>query len=71
MKIFDECEIRGNRLAILINEEEKIAMEAVWDQNSNRWETDFCYPILGIEADEVAGNLDFYRCKKQGYEFID
>lgn len=67
-RIFDECEVGGYRFAILVNDETKEAMEAVW--HDGRWETDFSYSNLGVDSFDVAGSLDFDGCQKAGYKML-
>ncbi|MED0677710.1 hypothetical protein ABEV55_19370 [Aneurinibacillus thermoaerophilus] len=41
MKVFQTVELEGKKFAILLDNEEKTAYEAVWDEQHERWETDF------------------------------
>lgn len=69
MKIFDKCKINEIVIAILIDEKEKAAYEAVWDENA--WNIDFSYFALGIDSSEVAENLDFEGAREAGYKFVN
>lgn len=68
-KIFDQCEINGVRFAILVDDEEKLAYEAVWF--GDRWNTDFTYPVNDVSSFDVYENLDFDGVRKLGYRFED
>jgi len=68
-RVYQECILSGVRVAILTNDEEMVAMEAIWDDTEKRWETDFSYPCIGIDPLEVAGALDFQTCRYAGYAF--
>jgi hypothetical protein len=67
MRVYDAVEISGRKFAILIDDETMTAYEAVWTQNG--WETDFCYPAVGIDSFDIAGVLDFEGVQKMGYTF--
>ena len=67
-KVFQTAEISGRKFAILLDDEEKRAYEAVWTENG--WETDFSYPSLGVDSFNVAGALDFDVVKEMGYTFV-
>lgn len=71
MKVFQTVEVKGKKFGILLDSEEKTAYEAVWDEQHERWETDFSYESLGVESDEVAGSLDFDEVRKMGYSFAE
>ena len=68
LKIMDTCTIGEKRFAILVNEENMEAYEAIWD--GENWETDFSYDSLGIDSFEVAGAMDFEGVEKMGYTFV-
>jgi len=68
-KIYDQCEINGVRFAILVDDEERLAYEAVWDGDG--WNTDFIYPINEVESFDVYENLDFDGVRELGYRFED
>lgn len=69
MKIYDSCKINGRKVAILVNDKEKVACEAVWNEEGY-WDTDISYSTLGIDSGEIAENLDFEGARKAGYEFV-
>lgn len=69
MKIYDECKTNSHKVAILVDEKEKTAYEAVWSEKG--WDTDISYSVLGIDSGEVAENLDFVGAREAGYKFID
>jgi len=69
LKVYDQCEVEGRKFAILVNEEEKRAYEAVWNEDQGDWETDFSYSSIGIDSFNVAGFLDFDKCISEGYTF--
>lgn len=76
MRVFQEDVFKNEggedvRIAILIDEEEKEAYEAVWDEKNETWETDFSYDIIKVDSLDVAGTLDFTKAKKLGYKFIE
>lgn len=66
-KVFQTAEVGGHKFAILLDDETMTAREAIWTENG--WETDFCYPALGIDSFDVAGELDFDAVKEMGYTF--
>jgi len=67
MRVYDTVEISNRKFAILLDDENKRAYEAIW--SGNGWETDFCYPALGIDSLDVARELDFDGVKEMGYTF--
>lgn len=71
MRIFDKCKVRDFEFAILVDDEEKTAFEAVWSEETQDWETDFSYEVLGIDSFDVAAELDFIGVQEQGYRFED
>lgn len=71
MRIFDQCKVRDFEFAILVDDEEKTAFEAVWSEETQDWETDFSYEVLGIDSFDVAAELDFIGVQEQGYRFED
>ena len=66
-RVFQTAEVGGYKFAILLDDEDKRAYEAV--NFDGEWETDFCYPALGIDSLDVAGATDFETVKKMGYTF--
>lgn len=68
MRVYDECAIKDERFAILVNDETKEAFEAVWDGEG--WNTDFSYPSIEVDADEAYDSLDFDGCRDAGFKFI-
>ncbi|HHX66788.1 MAG TPA: hypothetical protein GX708_01870 [Gallicola sp.] len=69
-KVLTECIVNGNRLAIIvIDEEKKEAAEAVW--NGEFWETDFSYPSLGVTINEVAEAMNYDAVKEAGYTIVE
>lgn len=68
-KIFDECQLNGEKFAILVNDEEMTAIEAVWDETEKAWNADFSYFALKINSFDVAEALDFDGCRTKGYKF--
>lgn len=68
LRIFDTCLVDGERYAILVDEASKLAYEAVWDAQTETWETDFNFPD-GVSSFDVAGELDFDGCREAGYTF--
>ena len=71
MRIFDQCKVGGFKFAILVDDEEKTAFEAVWSNELQDWETDFSYEVLSVDSFDVAGELDFEGAERQGYRFGD
>jgi len=67
MRVYDAVEISGRKFAILLDDENKRAYEAIW--SGNCWETDFSYPAVGIDSFDIAGVLDFEGVQKMGYVF--
>ena len=71
MRVYDETVVNNVRFAILTDEETKEAYEAVWSEELNDWNTDFSYPVIGVDSFDVAGELDFDGCRNAGYTFVD
>ena len=71
MKVYDEAVVSGKRFAILVDDQTKEAYEAVWSEKLNNWNTDFSYPVIGVDSFDVAGSLDFEGCRNAGYTFVD
>ncbi len=69
--VFETTEIKNNTIAILLDNENMEAYEAVYDEEQDDWETDFDYDSLGIDSFDVAGALDFQRVEKMGYTFVE
>lgn len=69
-RVYEQCEIEGNKFAILVNDETKEAKEVIWDKQNNEWTTDFSYWALKIDMINVAEMIDFNKCRKEGYNFI-
>ncbi len=67
LRVFQTVEISGRKFAILLDDEDKRAYEAVWTEGG--WETDFSYHSLGVDSFDVAGSLDFDCVKEMGYTF--
>jgi len=67
MRVYDTVEINGRKFAILLDDENKRAYEAIW--SGNGWETDFSCPAVGIDSFDIAGMLDFEGVQKMGYTF--
>lgn len=68
-RVFQTAEVGGYKFAILLDDEEKRAYEAVWTENG--WETDFSYAALGIDSFDVAGEFDNEEVEKMGYTFVE
>ena len=71
LRVFDQCKVRDFEFAILVDDEEKTAFEAVWSEETQDWETDFSYEVLGVDSFDVAGMMDFDEVQGQGYRFED
>lgn len=71
MRVYDEAVVSGKRFAILVDDQTKEAYEAVWSEKLNNWNTDFSYPVIGVDSFDVAGELDFDGCRNAGYTFVD
>lgn len=74
LKVFDKKIFIGKNqkkytIAILIDSENQTAIEAVWDNENEIWNTDFSYSVIGVDSLEVAGELNFDKVKKMGYKF--
>lgn len=70
-KVCEECVIGEERFAIIVNDEDMTAMEAVWNSEAQDWNTDFSYAALTANSDDVFQTLDFESCKQAGYTFLD
>ncbi len=71
LRVFNQCELQGFKFAILVDDETKLAYEAVWSDELQDWETDFSYEVLSVDSFDVAGELDFEGAERQGYRFGD
>lgn len=68
MRVFQTAKVGDYKFAILLDDENKRAYEAV--EIDGEWETDFCYPSLGVDSFDVAGELDFEKVEEMGYTFV-
>ncbi len=69
IKVFQTAELEGRKFAILLDDEEKTAFEAVLTEDG--WETDFCCPAVGVNSFDLAGALDYEVVRKMGYSFVE
>jgi hypothetical protein len=70
MKVYQRTCVDGYTFAVLLDEKYKNAFVAVWEHDSNFWDTDFSYEFIDVNPFDVAGKLDFDSVKKLGYTFI-
>lgn len=71
-KVLTECIVNGNRLAVIvIDEEKKEAAEAVWNTEGEFWETNFAYPAIGVTVNEVAEVMDYEVVDEAGYIIVE
>jgi hypothetical protein len=69
VKVREITEINGRKFAILVNDNDMTACEAV--EIDGKWEIDFDYPSIGVDSFDVAAALDFDGANKAGYRFTD
>lgn len=55
LRVFQTAEVGDCKFAILLDDEEKKAYEAVLSNDG--WEIDICYPALNVDSFDVASSL--------------
>jgi hypothetical protein len=69
LKVFQEVQVGKERFAILLDEEDRMAYECIWDNEKGDWEWDFSYGFLDVTSEEVAKQLNFYEVRERDFAF--